>query len=145
MFDAIGFKDQVNDLTDGRGANVVFDPVGGDAFSEALRCTAPQGRMLAIGFASGDIPKVPLNLLLVKNIAVHGIFWGYYTGWARHQPSEHARQAVKDCYAGLFNYYNDGKLDPPVHAQLPLNQFVQALETLENRGAIGKVVLLPRE
>ena len=145
VLDASGFKDAVNELTEGRGADVVFDPVGGDAFSEALRCTAPQGRMLAIGFASGDIPKVPLNLLLVKNIAVHGIFWGYYTGWARQKPSEQARQAVENCYRDLFDYYDKGQLDPPVHAQLPLKEFVQALEILEHRGAIGKVVLLPHE
>ena len=145
VLDASNFKDSVNELTDGRGANVVFDPVGGDAFSEALRCTAPQGRMLAIGFASGDVPKVPLNLLLVKNIAVHGIFWGYYTGWARHHPSSHARTAVKECYRGLFELYDKGHLDPPIHVKLPLNAFVQALETLEQRGAIGKVVLLPHE
>jgi len=145
VLDASGFKDSVNELTNGRGANVVFDPVGGDAFSEALRCTAPQGRMLAIGFASGDIPKVPLNLLLVKNIAVHGIYWGYYIGWARHEPTHHARQAVKDCYRDLFDFYDKGQLDPPVHAELPLEAFVQALETLEHRGAIGKVVLLPHE
>lgn len=145
VLDASGFKEAVNELTDGRGANVVFDPVGGEAFNEALRCTAPQGRMLSIGFAAGEVPKVPLNILLVKNIAVHGIYWGYYTGWARHQPTDAARRAVRDCYRDLFQMFEDGLLDPPVHAELPLGQFVQALEILEQRGAIGKVVLLPRE
>lgn len=142
---ATGFRDEVLEQTSGRGADVVFDPVGGDAFNEALRCTAPQGRMLAIGFASGDIPSVPLNLLLVKNISVLGVYWGYFTGWARHKPSAAAARQVAETYAGLFSMFEQGLLDPPVHAALPLDQVARALEIIERREAVGKVVLLPQE
>ncbi|MGC1440733.1 MAG: NADPH:quinone oxidoreductase family protein, partial [Burkholderiaceae bacterium] len=135
VLSSAGFRDAVLELTAGRGVDVVFDPVGGDAFTEALRCTAPQGRILAIGFASGDIPAVPLNLLLVKNVSVLGVYWGYFTGWARHKPTPEAAARVTQTYAGLFAMFEKGQLDPPVHVALPLDQFAQALEILEKRQA----------
>ena len=69
------------ELTDGRGADVIYDPVGGEAFDVSLRCVAPEGRLIPMGFASGTIPQIPANILLVKNVTVIGFYYGYYTGW----------------------------------------------------------------
>lgn len=140
---AEAFRDAVLALTGGRGADVVFDPVGGDAFDQSLRCVAPEGRILAIGFASGRIPQIPANLLLVKNVAVLGVYWGYYTGWARTPPSDRARRRVRDGFAALFDLFGAGRIHPRVQAELPLERFAEALSIVEGRGAIGKVVLVP--
>ena len=98
---------------------------------------------MAIGFASGEIPRIPANILLVKNIAVLGVCWGYYTGWAKQPPSARARRRVADCFAALFELYNNGKLLPRVHATLPMDRFAEALAVVERRQAVGKVVLVP--
>ncbi len=137
------FRDQVLALTGGRGADVVFDPVGGAVFQQSLRCIAPEGRLLVIGFASGDIPQVPANIALVKNIAVVGVYWGYYMGWAKLAPSLRARRRVDECFAALFKMYKDGKIQPQVHGTFPMEQFADALAIVEERRAVGKVVLLP--
>ena len=136
------FRDRVLELTGGRGADVVFDPVGGAVFDQSLRCIAPEGRLLVIGFASGDIPNVPANITLVKNIAVIGVYWGYYMGWAKLQPSPRAKRRFTECFTELFKLYEAGKIVPQVHGTLPLEQFGEALAIVEGRRAVGKVVLL---
>ena len=136
------FRDRVLELTGGRGADVIFDPVGGAVFDQSLRCIAPEGRLLVIGFASGDIPQVPANIALVKNIAIVGVYWGYYMGWAKLQPSARAKRRFAECFTELFKLYEDGKIQPQVHATLPLEQFADALAIVEERRAVGKVVLL---
>ena len=88
------------ELTDGRGADVIYDPVGGAAFDASLRCIAPEGRLIPMGFASGVIPQIPANILLVKNATVIGFYYGYYNGWggkgcADAQGSRGARQAPR--------------------------------------------------
>jgi NADPH:quinone reductase len=137
------FRDRVLELTGGRGADVVFDPVGGAVFEQSLRCIAPEGRLLVIGFASGDIPQIPANITLVKNIAVVGVYWGYYMGWAKLQPSARAKRRLAECFAELFKLYEAGKIQPHVHDTLPLERFADALAIVEERRAVGKVVLLP--
>src|SRR5258708_1238721 len=77
---------KVLELTGGRGADVIYDPVGGDAFNVSLRCVAPEGRLIPMGFASGTIPQIPANILLVKNVTVIGFYYGYYNRWGRHTP-----------------------------------------------------------
>ena len=136
------FRDRVLELTGGRGADVVFDPVGGAVFEQSLRCIAPEGRLLVIGFASGDIPQVPANIALVKHIAVVGVYLGYYMGWAKLQPSARAKRRLADCFAALFKLYEDGKIQPQLHGTFPLEQFAEALAIVEERRAVGKVVLL---
>jgi NADPH2:quinone reductase len=136
------FRDRVLELTGGRGADVIFDPVGGAVFDQSLRCIAPEGRLLVIGFASGEIPKVPANIALVKNIAVVGVYWGYYMGWAKQPPSARARRRLAECFADLFRLYEAGKIKPLVHATFPLEQFADALDIVESRRAMGKVVLV---
>jgi NADPH2:quinone reductase len=126
-------KAKVRAFTSGRGADVVYDPVGGAVFDTSLRCTAPEGRLLVIGFASGEVPQIPANLLLVKNLSVIGYYWGAYR----------RRQAV-DLQTGfqeLLGWYRDGRIKPTVSATFPLEGANDALDLLRRRGSTGKVVL----
>ena len=137
------FKDAVLDLTKGRGADVVFDPVGGDVFDASLRCVAPLARLLPIGFASGRIPQIPANLILVKNLTVIGLYWGFYMAWGKTRADAALRRRVRDLFTELFSLYEQGRLHPLVDRVLPLDRFAEALRHVENRAVIGKVVLRP--
>lgn len=132
-------RERVLALTAGRGADVVFDPVGGGFTEIALRCIAPEGRLLIIGFAGGTIPQLPANILLLKNIAAMGIYWGTYLGWGRTPPPDFAR--VRAAYAEMMQAWGAGRLRPRVDARLPLARAADALDRLAQRRAIGKVVL----
>ena len=136
-------RDTVLRLTEGRGADVVFDPVGGDMFDVSLRCMAPLGRLLTIGFASGRIPQIPANILLVKNLSVIGIYWGFYMGWGKTQADKATRARVQTLFDELFTLYEQGRLRPVVEAVMPLSQFAKALRCVEDRKVIGKIVLQP--
>ncbi|MEY4696639.1 MAG: hypothetical protein RIT14_1067 [Pseudomonadota bacterium] len=118
-------------LKDMGGVDVVYDPVGGAAFDAALRAMRPDGRLLAIGFASGQVPQVPANLLLVKNIAVLGFWWGGYAG----HPV--ARQSL----ATLIDWHAQGRLRPHVSHVLPMEDLHRGLDLLRNRAATGKVIV----
>lgn len=124
---------RVKDLTDGRGADVVFDPVGGDVFDATLRCTAWSGRIVIIGFAGGRVPQIPANHLMVKNIAALGFYWGSYR--------KHAPAMLKDQFADVMRWYEEGKLSPHVSHQYDLAETAAALELLTSRKSTGKVVL----
>ena len=129
-------RDRIKALTGGAGVDVVYDPVGGPYTEPMIRSLAPGGRFLVVGFATGDIPKIPLNLLLLKQAAAVGVFWG---GWARVNPGENAQNmhAVLDwCAAGW--------LRPHVSATVPLDQFREALRQVVERQATGKVVISMR-
>lgn len=117
------------------GADVVYDPVGGDAFTAAMRATNREGRIIVIGFASGDLPKVPANHLLVKNITLIGFYWG---GYIAFNP-----KAVTDSMGELLAWYASGRLHPHVSHVLPLDQAGDALELLRSRKSTGKVVVTP--
>jgi NADPH2:quinone reductase len=135
------FREAVLGLTQGRGADVIFDPVGGDVFDQSLRCIAPEGRIFPIGFAGGTIPQIPANILLVKNISVHGIYWGYYGGWAKQPRTAETITRVREAMAALSQWQSAGKLKPLVHATYDLSNFATALDVITERRAIGKVVL----
>ena len=126
-------RERVKSLTGGHGADVVFDPVGGDVFDASLRCIAWGGRLLVIGFASGRVPKIPANILLVKNIAAMGIYWGSYR---RKDPDK-----LKVEFRELFDWFQAGSLKPHVHETFPLIKADVALRLLTDRKASGKVVL----
>jgi NADPH2:quinone reductase len=126
---------RLKELTKGRGVDVFYDPVGGALFETALRSMAWDGRALVVGFASGEIPKVAVNLTLLKSCAVVGVFWGAFRA---QFPKEEAQN-----FAELFTWYEEGKLKPQVSATLQLEQAVQALNDLKNRKVIGKVILTP--
>jgi len=115
------------------GADVVYDPVGGDQFKAAMRACNPEARLLPLGFASGEVPQIPANILLVKNLSVLGFYWG---GYARVNPS-----VLTDSFKQLFVWYIEGKLKPHVSHVLPLDQANEALELLRTRKATGKVVV----
>ncbi len=115
------------------GADVVYDPVGGEAFRSALRATRPGGRILAIGFASGDVPQIPANHLLVKNVDVLGLWWGGY--------ADFAPEIMAASLSTLMGWYAEGRLRPPIARVLPLARAAEALELLRSRRATGKIVI----
>lgn len=115
------------------GADVVYDPVGGDLFDAALRACNPEARLLPLGFASGTVPQIPANYLLVKNLAVLGFYWG---GYMRVNP-----KVLTDSFAVLFDWYAAGRLTPHVSHVLPLAQANVGLDLLRTRAATGKVVI----
>jgi NADPH:quinone reductase len=125
-------KDRVKELTGGHGADVVYDPVGGDYTEQALRAIALDGRFLVIGFAAGEIPKIPLNLTLLKSANVLGVYWG---SWAQRDP-----QASRENFAELRRMFEDGRLEPQV-TPYPLADYREALAALAERRAVGKLVL----
>jgi NADPH2:quinone reductase len=135
---------RVLELTGGRGADVVYDPVGGPLFDASIRCTAPEGRLIPIGFASGTIPQIPANLLLVKNLSVIGCYWGYYLGWGKTRASAARQAQVKRGMAQLFDWYVAGKIRPIVDATYGLGDFATAMQRVADAQVIGKVVLLPQ-
>lgn len=128
-------KDRLRELTDGRGADVVYDPVGGDLSEQAVRSTAWDGRFLVIGFAAGDIPRIPLNLILLRNCALVGVFWGTFT---ERDPGGH-----KANMSQLLDWTVNGKIKPHVHATYPLTEAVKALNAIARREVMGKVILVP--
>jgi NADPH2:quinone reductase len=126
-------REQVKALTGGRGVDAVYDPVGGRLFSTSLRCTAPGGRILIVGFASGDVPQIPANILLVKNISVIGYAWGGY----RTLAPDRMRASCEE----LLRWLSGGLLRPHVSQTYPLDQVQEALHALRARRTTGKVVL----
>jgi NADPH2:quinone reductase len=137
------WKEEVLTLTDGRGADVIYDPVGGSTFDTSLRCIAPEGRIVTMGFASGSIPSIPANIVLVKNITVIGVYWGYHFGWGRCPPLQSNDARMRAAYARLFQWVQQGKVRPRVHAVLPLEEFRAALDMITSRSVVGRVVMRP--
>jgi NADPH2:quinone reductase len=138
-----GFRDAVLALTSGRGADVIFDPVGGAVTEESLRCIAPEGRLIPMGFASGTIPTLPANIVLVKNITVIGIYWGYYMGWAKQPAPAGTSARVREAFARMFEWTVAGALRPRTQSAFRLEQFRQALQEISGRHVIGRAVLHP--
>jgi len=126
-------RERIKALTNGKGVDVMFDVVGGDVFTTMTRLMNWGGRMLPIGFASGDIPSVPMNLLLLKNYSIVGVFWG---AW-----SERYRDASIAADEQIFNWIAEGKLKPYVGAVFPLDEFKKAMHGVRDRTAQGRVVL----
>ncbi|WP_054002549.1 NADPH:quinone oxidoreductase family protein [Shimia sp. SK013] len=115
------------------GADVVYDPVGGEQFKAAFRACRPEARLLPIGFASGDIPSIPANHLLVKNLTVMGLYWG---GYMAFKP-----QVILNSMRTLFGWHAEGKIKPHISHVLPLDQAADAYELLRSRKSTGKVVV----
>ena len=129
-------RDRVKELTDGKGADVIYDPVGGDAFDQSMRCIAWDGRLLVIGFASGRIPELRANLVLLKGCQVVGVFWGDF---ARRFPE--INRAHFDL---LLDWCAEGKLRPHISMRFPLAEAGEALKALISRQATGKVLVTVR-
>ena len=129
-------KDEIKRLTGGQGVDVIYDPVGGELFDQAVRGLAWNGRLLVVGFASGSIPQVPANLVLLKGAAVLGVFWGAF---AQRQPEDNAEN-----FRQLFAWQAEGKLKPLVSRTYPLADAGAAIDCLAQRQAIGKLVVVMR-
>jgi NADPH:quinone reductase len=134
-YDTENLRERINALTAGRGIDVVYDPVGGPYAEPALRSLAWEGRFLVIGFAAGEIPRIPLNLALLKSCDIVGVFWGAFL------PRDKA--ATKAHYDQLMGLYRSGKLHPPVTATYKLSEATKALEAFMARQVKGKVVVVP--
>ncbi len=128
-------KERIKALTGGAGADVVYDAVGGEQTEPAVRATGWGGRYLVVGFAAGDIPKLPLNLVLLKGIDVLGVFWGR---WQEIDPDGHRANT-----ATILELVAKGRLKPHIHARYPLERAAEALEEIAGRKVMGKVVLTP--
>ena len=126
-------RQRIKALTSDKGADVVFDPVGGDLFDIAVRRIAWEGRYLVIGFASGRIPSLPANIALLKNASLVGVFWGAYM---MHDPA-----VIQRSFQQLLRWYAEGKLQPRVHSAFALKDAARALREIKDRRAMGKVVL----
>jgi NADPH2:quinone reductase len=129
------FVARVQELTGGRGADVIYDPVGGDTFDRSLKCIAFDGRLLVIGFASGTIPDAKMNRVLLKNISLVGVHWGLYF--------EKDPQVVADAQRAIFELNRKGEITPVISATYPLSEATTALEALGSRKTTGKVILAP--
>jgi NADPH:quinone reductase len=129
------FVSVVKDVTGGRGADVIYDPVGGDVFDKSRKCIAFEGRLVVVGFTSGRIPEAPANHLLVKNYSVVGLHWGLYR---KYDPA-----IFGTVHEELVRLWAKGDIDPLVSQALPLAEAPEALKALASRSTVGKVVLLP--
>ena len=129
------FKEVVLAETQGRGADVIYDSVGGDTFDQSLKCIAWGGRLLVIGFASGRIPEVKANRILLKNISVVGLHWGPYL---ERQP-----ERVHACFEALFEMYRQGQLRPLISGNYSLEEVPEALGLLATRKTVGKLIVHP--
>jgi NADPH2:quinone reductase len=126
-------KERVKELTGGAGVDVVYDPVGGPLFEQAVRATGWEGRVLVIGFASGEIPSLPANLVLLKSCQIVGVFWGAFTAKDPETNAANLRE--------LAAWHQEGKIRPLVSATYPLENAAEALRSLLDRKATGKVIL----
>ncbi|MEQ9467458.1 MAG: NADPH:quinone oxidoreductase family protein [Ekhidna sp.] len=126
-------KDALKELTDGKGADVIFDAVGGDYSEQAFRAIAPMGRYLVIGFASGKVPAIPWNLPLLKSASITGVFWGNFF---RNFPEENKANIQQ-----LLKMVAEGKIKPLVDEEFPLSETSKALQKIEDRAVLGKVII----
>jgi len=127
------FRDELKQITGGAGVDVVCDPVGGPYTEPALRSTVWRGRLLVVGFAAGDIPRIPLNLVLLKGSAIVGVFWGEFV---RREPDRFAASVAQ-----LAAWYREGKIRPHISQTFPLERTAEALRLMADRQVVGKVVI----
>ncbi len=132
-YTAADFVDVVKRETGGRGADVVYDPVGGEVFDRSTKCIAFEGRILVVGFTSGTFPTVRANHLLIKNYAVVGLHWGRYR---QHDPA-----SILEAQEHLFRLHAEGKVKPLIGERLPMSQAPVALARVTSRGSVGKIIL----
>ena len=136
-------RNSINEITEGHGADVVFDPIGGDVFIDSLRSTAREGRLVTVGYASGVIPTPAINLLLVKNMSILGLNYGTYIGWS---PGDDGRSYLKEnraMHEDLRSMIEIRKLRPISKMKFPLEEFADAYQTVKSRQSLGKVILEP--
>jgi NADPH2:quinone reductase len=126
-------RERLRHITGGRGPDLIYDAVGGPYTEPALRSIAWRGRLLVVGFASGEIPKIPLNLTLLKGCSIVGVYWGEFT---KREPRLFAESMQR-----LATWFTEGTIKPHISTRLPLDRAVQALELMASRQAVGKIVI----
>jgi NADPH2:quinone reductase len=136
-YSKVSLRDTVKTLTGDKGVDVVYDPVGGEFAEPALRCVGWRGRYLVVGFAAGDIPRIPVNLLLLKGSALVGVFWGEFV---KREPRLNATNMKT-----LFGWLGEGRIRPLISRRYPLSGAADALDALLGRQAVGKLVVLPQQ
>lgn len=134
-YSRVSLKDALKELTDGAGVDVVYDPVGGDYCEPALRATGWKGRYLVVGFAAGEIPRVPLNLALLKGLSICGVFWGQFF--------DVEPEAARRNHEQLVSWAAAGKISAPVDRTFKLEEAASALGVIARREARGKIILVP--
>ena len=136
-YSAVDLKKELERLTVPTGVDVLYDCVGGDAAEPSLRAMAWEGRYLAVGFASGQIPRIPLNLVLLKGCEIVGVFW---TSFVEREPETHRANTAQ-----ILQWCNEGKIVPHIHETFPLAETAKALALIEGRKVTGKVVVHPQD
>ena len=142
------FRERVLAITDQHGVNTVYDPVGGDVFLQSLRCMAPEGRIIPIGFAGGTIPQIPANILLVKNLKVLALNAGYYNGQFGNDPKRHKDMGPhfepqwRNGVDQLFRWAKEGRVKPEISHVFPFDRCKEAMATVLSREAIGRVAVV---
>lgn len=139
--EGVALSSEVLAANGGRKVDVVFDPVGGRLFDEALRCVQPEGRILVLGFASGEVPSIPANILLVKNAEVIGFWFGLYVGWGLTDERERYRERMRDMMQRLFAHVEAGELRPVSSAVFPLERLADAFDAVIERRAVGRALV----
>lgn len=134
-YEEVDFVEAVMDLTGGHGADVIYDPVGGEVFTKSRRCIAFDGRLVVVGFASGKIPEIAANRLLLRNFSV--------SGFTLHAYKKHRPDLLEKSERALMDFYKEGKIAPVVSTVLPMSELIGGLKMVEARESIGKVVLAP--
>lgn len=135
------FRDEVQEITGGNGADAILDPVGGEIFEQSLRCIAFEGRICPIGFTGGTAAPAPSNIILVKNISVVGLNFGTYYGWSPRDIRYEVEDRVRPIMEKFCQLANRGEINPEVCAEFPLDQFREAMALVTSRKSIGRVVL----
>jgi NADPH2:quinone reductase len=130
-------RDAVKELTGGKGPDVIYDPVGGDFAEPAFRSIAWRGRYLVVGFASGPIPSLPLNLALLKGASIVGVFWGDF---AKREPKANAAMMME-----LAQWYGQGKIKPVIDRTMPMADLKAAFTHMGSRGVMGKLVMVNQD
>jgi NADPH2:quinone reductase len=139
------FREAVLALTDGRGVDAVYDPVGGEVFRRSLRCMAPEARIMPVGFAGGEIPEIPANLLLVKNLTVCGLNLGTYYGWSPVDLRYEYEERMRALMGRLFEWFEAGLIRPVLARAYALDDFQAAMSEVLARRAIGRVAVVMDE
>lgn len=127
--------------TDGRGADLIFDPIGGAVFAESLKAVRPRGRIVVAGFASGSVPQIPANILLVKNIRVLGHYYGVFVGDGATDEARRYSGEVQSLMETLLNWMKHGQIAPVISSVVPFARYATAMDTINARTSIGKVLL----